>query len=138
MTGANRRALGPVDLIAPARAQGPPARGQRPPALLAFPPDLVEHDPLDSGIEVDALVVDGQLGAQLFLTASSPKAADRMRSACTRILEGDAEALSQSLASCRRVLHALADSVYPPRSGKVVDSAGKQRAVDAMPSRITF
>jgi len=97
----------------------------------AFPPDLVEEDPLSTEFEVDAIVAEDQIGAQIFLALRTPKAADRMNSARQRLREGDAEALAQCLTSCRRALHALADVVYPARRGKVTDRAGIEREVHA-------
>lgn len=100
-------------------------------AAAAFPPDLVEEDPLSSEFEVDAIVAEHQTSAQVFLALRSPKAAERMASARERLTEGDEEALSQSLTSCRRALHALADEAYPPRRGKVKDRTGTEREVHA-------
>ncbi len=96
----------------------------------AFPPDLVEDEPLSTEFEVDAIVAEHQTGAQVFLALRSPTAARRMEAARERLLEGDVEALAQSMTSCRRALHALADTVYPARSQMVKDRDGNERKVD--------
>jgi hypothetical protein len=111
------------DLVAPVRSP----EGEL--VSAAFPPDLVEDEPLSSEFEVDAIVAEHQTGAQVFLALRSPRAAERMASARQRLIEGDDEALAQSTTSCRRALHALADTVYPARKGKVKDRSGKERAV---------
>jgi len=120
----SRDALTVEDLTAPV----PDVSG---PGLAAFPPDLVEDAPLGSGVRIDAVVANSQAGAELFLAARSPVAADRMVAARRRLLEGDSEALSQALTSCRRALHALADEVYPARRQKVVDRTGIPRTAHA-------
>jgi hypothetical protein len=112
------------DLVAPVDANG-----ELTPA--AFPPDLIEEDPLSAEFEVDAIVAEHQTGAQIFLVLRSPIAAERMQSARQRLQEGDTEALAQCVTSCRRALHALADTVYPAREGAVKDRKGIERKVDA-------
>jgi hypothetical protein len=113
------------DLVAPVAHEGDAQL-----VAAAFPPDLVADDPLTSEFEVDAIVAENQTGAQIFLALRSTAAARRMESARDRLREGDTEALAQSLTSCRRALHALADFVYPARPGKVRDRRGKDRVVD--------
>jgi hypothetical protein len=112
------------DLVAPVKAPDDEL------VTAAFPPDLVEDEPLSSEFEVDVIVAEHQTGAQVFLALRSPQAARRMESAGARLTEGDAEALAQCLTSCRRALHAVADTVYPPRSGNVKDRKGNERKVD--------
>lgn len=56
------------------------------------------------------------------LSLVSSDAVDRFNAAYSRLRDGDAESLSQAAASCRRVLHALADAVCPPRGNRPYDS----------------
>lgn len=65
------------------------------------------------------------------LALVSADAVDRFNSAYKRIDEGDAESLSQAAASCRRVLHSLADAVCPARSDRPRDSRGQERDLTA-------
>lgn len=48
-----------------------------------------------------------------------------------RIKENDPEARSQALSSCRRILNAIADLVYPAQSEPYIGTDGKPRRVDA-------
>lgn len=65
------------------------------------------------------------------LSLVSPDAVDRFNAAYRRLKEGDPESLSQAAASCRRVLHALADVVCPARSDRLRDSRGIERDLTA-------
>ena len=112
------------DLVSPVR--GPDGEL----VAAAFPPDLIEEEPLSTEFEVDAIVAEHQTGAQVFLALRSPTAARRMEAARERLLEGDVEALAHSMTSCRRALHALADTVYPARSQMVKGRDGNERKVD--------
>ena len=47
-----------------------------------------------------------------------------------RLREGDAEAVSQALTTCRRILEAFSDSVYPPRDG-TYELGGNELKLDA-------
>src|SRR5436190_19942649 len=99
--GLEREAFSVSDLVAPVETE------EHEWITSAFPPDLVEEEPLSSEFEVDAIVTEHQVGAQIFLAVRSPRAAERMASARDRLTEGDPEALAQCLTSCRRALHAL-------------------------------
>ena len=59
----------------------------------------------------------------------APDALAAFAAAVKRVQEGDAESLSHALTSCRRVLKAVADKVYPARSGEVTGVDGKARAM---------
>ncbi len=112
------------DLVSPVR--GPDGEL----VAAAFPPDLIEEERLSTEFEVDLIVAEVQIGAQGFLALRSPTAALRMEAARERLRQGDVEALAQSMTSCRRALHALADTVYPARSQTVKDRGGNERTVD--------
>ncbi|MCE0488139.1 hypothetical protein [Ornithinimicrobium sediminis] len=65
------------------------------------------------------------------LSIVSAEAVERFNSAYRRLRDGDDESLSQAAASCRRVLHALADAVCPPRSDRPKDASGVARDLTA-------
>lgn len=44
-----------------------------------------------------------------------------------RMIEGDIEARTHALTSCRRIFKSVADLVYPPRAEAVIDASGKSR-----------
>ncbi len=79
----------------------------------------------------------GQLNAEIFertrqavdeqLRVIAPGTLEKFTSAYRRLREGDPEALSQALTSCRRVLKATADAVYPATGEAVVGADGKVR-----------
>jgi hypothetical protein len=57
----------------------------------------------------------------------TPEALEKFVTVYRRLGEGDPEARAQALTSCRRILKALADAVYPPRQEKVEGADGKVR-----------
>jgi hypothetical protein len=54
---------------------------------------------------------------------------EQFNAAYRRMNEGDIEARTHALTSCRRILKSVADVVYPAKQQPVVDSSGKQRDV---------
>jgi len=81
----------------------------------------------------------GQLQSDIFernrqyvdskLKAIAPDALDQFVSVYRRMSEGDMEARSQALLSCRRILKSLADNLYPATEKPVVGPDGKERAL---------
>ncbi|MGB3259171.1 MAG: hypothetical protein WBA72_14430 [Ornithinimicrobium sp.] len=79
----------------------------------------------------------GQLNAEIFertrksvdeqLRVIAPETLEKFTSAYRRLHEGDAEALSQALTSCRRILKATADAVYPATGATVTSADGNLR-----------
>lgn len=66
------------------------------------------------------------------LGETAPDVLDKLSSAIRRAGESDhAEARAQALTSCRRVLVAVADLLYPPSETPHVDGQGKERLVGA-------
>jgi hypothetical protein len=61
------------------------------------------------------------------LAEVAPEVLAQFNSVYKRIAEGDSEALSQGLTSCRRILKAVADIVYPPRADEIVCGDGQKR-----------
>lgn len=53
------------------------------------------------------------------LAASAGEALQKIPAISERLAAGDTEAISQALSTCRRVLHAFADSVQPPTTEKL-------------------
>ncbi|MCM2474940.1 hypothetical protein HGO38_15770 [Rhizobium sp. CG5] len=54
----------------------------------------------------------------------------KMPSVVARLKEGDSEAVSQALTTCRRILEALADAIFPPKAG-TYEIGGNQISLDA-------
>lgn len=65
------------------------------------------------------------------LAQIAPDVLDRLNAAYSRVLEGTPEAGSQALGSCRRVLQAAADIVFPAQRDPWIDGTGVARSVDA-------
>ena len=63
------------------------------------------------------------------LSQIAPESHEQIRVAFQRLSEGNTEARSQALLSCRRVLKSLADILYPPRADEVVGANGKPRVL---------
>jgi hypothetical protein len=59
----------------------------------------------------------------------APDVLSKFNAVYRRIGEGDAEALSQAAASCRRILKAIADLVYPANNKEVLCADGKSRVL---------
>lgn len=54
------------------------------------------------------------------IVATNPDIPEMLDSAYGRLSEGDSEAKSQALSTCRRIIRSFADSVYPPREDPVL------------------
>jgi hypothetical protein len=54
----------------------------------------------------------------------------KMPSVVARLKEGDDEAISQALVTCRRILEAFADAIFPPSDG-TFELGGNQVKLDA-------
>jgi hypothetical protein len=64
-----------------------------------------------------------------FVRANCPKAAEQLLAVYERLRAGNAEDLAQAMASCRRVLCTVADTVFPPRPEPYVDRRRKSHKV---------
>lgn len=92
------------------------------------------HDYL---VTAESQILSGQTESSLFtrgeayvlerLQSVSPDALEKYRAAEQRISEGTPEALAQALTSCRRMIKALADSLYPATTEKILGLDGKER-----------
>lgn len=59
----------------------------------------------------------------------APEVLEQLTAAYRRTKEGDAEALSHALTSCRRMLKSVADIVFPAQDKPFIGRDGKERAV---------
>ena len=64
------------------------------------------------------------------LSAVAPEILEQFTAAHRRAIDGDTESLAHALTSCRRILKAVADVVFPPRSDPFTGKDGKERIVD--------
>jgi hypothetical protein len=95
------------------------------------------HDFLSN---TEAQLMYGQINSDLFernrqyvdarLRTIAPDVLHKFVIIYRRMGEGDPEARSHALESCRRILKSLADSLYPSRDEPPVDSRGKARILD--------
>lgn len=67
-----------------------------------------------------------------FLSEFDPALLDRLHAAYSRAAEETPEARSQALGTCRRLLKATADRVFPPQTHPWLDGSGKPHVVDDM------
>lgn len=67
--------------------------------------------------------VDSAIGANI------PEAAQKLAAVYESLQSENPENWSNAVHSCRRILQDLADSVYPAREDKVIDSNGKSRTI---------
>lgn len=84
-------------------------------------------------------LIYGQINSDIFernrqyvdsrLRAIAPDALAKLVSVYRRLGEGNEEARSQALLSCRRILKSLADNLYPASDEPVVGSDGKERVL---------
>jgi len=71
------------------------------------------------------------------LRQAAPDAFDKIPAIIDRLLAGDTEAISQALNSCRRLIKAFADAVYPPSDSSVtIDGQTYQIGSDKVLNRI--
>jgi hypothetical protein len=64
-----------------------------------------------------------------FLSDLATDVLEQFTAAYRRMSEGDIEARTHALTSCRRILKSVADVAYPARSQPVIDRSGKSRDV---------
>lgn len=74
---------------------------------------------LEFGARADSLFENYKREVDALLKGHAPEALERLPAIYDRLREGDAEAISQAMNSCRRVVSAFADAVYPPGEGTV-------------------
>lgn len=64
-----------------------------------------------------------------FVRSHCPKAAEKLLAIAERMAEGTSEVYAEALTSCRRLLMAVADSVFPASDKDWVDASAKPRKV---------
>jgi len=85
---------------------------------------------LELGDVAEDVFETARTDVDMFVRANCPKAAAQLLAASERLREGHAEALSEALGSCRRVLNSVADAVFPPRDD-YKDASDRMRKVGA-------
>ncbi|MER6792131.1 hypothetical protein [Amycolatopsis mediterranei] len=65
------------------------------------------------------------------LAELAPEPLEQFQAAYKRLQEGDIEARSHALTSCRRIIKTVADLVYPPKKEPVKGFDGKERILNA-------
>lgn len=85
-----------------------------------------ESDILSSQTE-STLFIRGEAYVLERLRTVAPEVLEKYRAAEKRIAEGTSEAYAQALTSCRRMIKALADALYPPSAEKIIGLDGKER-----------
>ena len=63
------------------------------------------------------------------LIALAPDVLEQFSAAYRRSRDGDSESRAHALTSCRRILKAVADIAFPPRTEPLVDGNGRERKV---------
>ncbi|WP_371782133.1 hypothetical protein [Streptosporangium subroseum] len=91
-------------------------------------------------LETERQIQYGQVNAEIFertqryvddsLRAIDSSVLDMFHSAYRRVEDGDPESLSHALTSCRRIIKAVADALYPARSEPVIGEDGVSRKLD--------
>jgi hypothetical protein len=61
-----------------------------------------------------------QIAIDILLRENAPEVLEKIPSISDRLAEGDSEAISQAMNSCRRMIKALADAVYPASDAPVI------------------
>lgn len=70
-----------------------------------------------------------QTRAESFIKQIAPEILEQFNAAHRRSADGNLESRSQALTSCRRILKAAADAVFPARDEPVIDAKGVERMV---------
>ena len=86
---------------------------------------------LEFGDAAETMFEEARREVDAFVRSTCPVAAQQIVAINERIRETAAESLSAALNSCRRLLVAVADSVFPPQDEEFVDAKGKKRKVGA-------
>lgn len=87
------------------------------------------HIALQLGGAAEGIFDAARAAVDSFVRANVPKAAEQLATITERLREDDPESRSAALNSCRRLLLAVADSVFPPRDVAYIDSKGTSRQV---------
>lgn len=87
---------------------------------------------LEFGFMVEDLFTAARSSVDAFVRANCPRAAESLVAINERLSEGDRESRSASLTSCRRLLQAVADSVFPAQETAYIDLQGKSHDVGSL------
>ena len=86
---------------------------------------------LEFGSMVEDLFTTARSSVDAFVRANCPRAAESLVAINERLSEGDRESRSAALTSCRRLLQAVADSVFPAQERSYIDAQGSARDVSS-------
>lgn len=82
---------------------------------------------LEFGDVVTDLVEAARTDVDIFVRSTCPQAAEQLIAMEERLRDGDAEALTAALTSCRRLVKTVADAVFPPQREPIRGRDGKER-----------
>lgn len=84
---------------------------------------------LELGDMAESLFEQARARIDAFVSARCPQAAEQLLAMNDRVRDGDSESRSAALNSCRRLINAVADQLYPPDDRPYLDANGKERDV---------
>ena len=84
---------------------------------------------LELGDAAESIFESARRDVDVFVRAHAPSAAQQLLAISERMRESDGESLSSAMGSCRRLLAAVADAVFPPQTEEYVDRGGNKRKV---------
>ena len=84
---------------------------------------------LELGDAAEDIFASARREVDVFVRSHAPGAVQQLLSITERMREADCESLSLALSSCRRLLTAIADAVFPPQAKDYVDRGGAKRKV---------
>jgi hypothetical protein len=84
---------------------------------------------LELGDAAESVFESARRDVDVFVRAHAPGAAQQLLAISERMRESDDESLSSALGSCRRLLAAVADALFPPQTEDYVDGGGHKRKV---------
>jgi hypothetical protein len=84
---------------------------------------------LELGDAAESIFESARRDVDVFVRAHAPRAGQHLLAISERMRESDGESLSSAMGSCRRLLSAVADAVFPPRAEEYVDRGGIKRKV---------
>lgn len=87
------------------------------------------HLALEVGDIAEDIFEQARGSVDQFIRATCPESVEQLVAIHERMREGSDEALAQALTSCRRILAAVADAVFPPKDTPYEDATGTERRV---------
>lgn len=84
---------------------------------------------LELGDAAEGIFESARARVDVFIGVHAPRAAEQLVALNENMRNGDSEAFSQALTSCRRLLATVADALFPPRAEPYTDRQGNKRSV---------